>query len=593
MWPGHFLRCSFSTKLFMFSSALFHFSIGLVLYLFFNWTCRWIATPVSERKSINRTQTKPAASVLESLREEGSSIWCTGHNTSARICKFRYLCYHPVQDEYLFFHGPETVLDGVPINRFDPALLDMSSVEDHNTQYFNYIDYPVKALESFSSISIFDDYSLIFHRFNAENIMHVIHDDLLPLYHTMRKFSQSKFPIDLEYRIVLMEGWNEGAHFDLYKLFTNKELLLKKDLQKTKNLICFQHGVIGISKFTTWYQYGFREPQGPLPHISLTGGYVRHFKMFIKMRLGLKHASFHASDSSHIVLCSREHNRLIINELDLSMAIARQFKKQVIRVSMATHTLKEQIQLVSKASALIGMHGSMLILAMFLPPGAKLIELFPFGINPDNYTPYRTLVELPGMNILYASWRNEIEENTVTYPHEAPDVGGIDHLSEEEQDEIMNSKEVPSHLCCSNPHWLFRIYQDTIVDIQSLSSVIELTENKQKKLSSRQVPADDYKLYPSKVVHVTCQPPAEGTEPTLWLSWKPPINVSFLETEDIKYEVWIQQAGQDDYVAYILDLTDYIFKENLAKNTHYNVWVRCIINERPGPFGNVTRCVTN
>ena len=310
------------------------------------------------------------------------------------------------------------------------------------------------------------------------------------------------------------------------------------------------------------------------------------------MRLGLKHASFHASDSSHIVLCSREHNRLIINELDLSMAIARQFKKQVIRVSMATHTLKEQIQLVSRASALIGMHGSMLILAMFLPPGAKLIELFPFGINPDNYTPYRTLVELPGMNILYASWRNEIEENTVTYPHEAPDVGGIDHLSEEEQDEIMNSKEVPSHLCCSNPYWLFRIYQDTIVDIQSLSSVIELTENKQKKLS-RQVPAHDYKLYPSKVVHVTCQPPAEGTEPTLWLSWKPPINVSFLETEDIKYEVWIQQAGQDDYVAYILDMTDYIFKENLVKNTHYNVWVRCIINERPGPFGNVTRCVTN
>ena len=576
----------------MFSSALFHFSIGLVLYLVFNWTCRWLATPIGERKPISRTQRKPVASVLESL-SEGSSIWCTGHNKSARICKFRYLCYHPVQDHYLFFHGPETVLDGVPINRFDPALLDMSSVEDHNTQYFNYIDYPVEALKSFSNISILEDFSLIFHRFNAENIMHVVHDDLLPLYHTMRQFSQNKLPIDLEYKIVMMEGWNEGAYFDLYKLFTNKELLIKKDLQKANQLICFQHGVIGISKYTTWYQYGFREPQGPLPHILLTGGYVRQFTTFLKMRLGLKHTLLHGSDSSYIVLCSREHNRLIINELDLSMAIARQLKKQVIRVSMATHSLKEQVQLVSNASALIGMHGSLLILAMFLPPGAKLIELFPFGINPDRYTPYRTLVELPGMDVVYASWRNEIEDNTVTYPKEAPDVGGIDHLSEDKQVEIMNTKEVPSHLCCSNPYWLYRIYQDTVIDIQSLLSVIESTEKNPKILSSRQIPTYDYKLYPSKVVNVTCQPPAESTQPTLWLSWKPPINVPFLETEDIKYEVWIQRAGQDDYVAYILDMTDHMFKENIEKNTYYNVWVRCLVNEIPGPFGNVTHCVTH
>ncbi|KAJ7385040.1 Protein O-linked-mannose beta-1,4-N-acetylglucosaminyltransferase 2 [Desmophyllum pertusum] len=472
---------------------------GLVTYLVFNLTWRWLESPFAGRESINETQKKP--NVSESLRE-GSSFWCTGDSKSTRLCKFRYLCYHPVQDEYLFFHGPETVIDGVPDKRFDPALLDMSSVEDHNTQYFNYVDYPVHALESFSNITMFDDFSLIFHRFNPENIMHVVHDDLLPLYHTMRQFSQSKLSVDQEYIIVMMEGWNEGSYFDLYKLFTNRSLLLKTDLQKANHLMCFQHGIIGISKYTTWYQYGFNEPQGALPHVSLTGGYVRHFTKFIQRRFGLDDSSFHASESSYIVLCSREQNRLIINELDLSMAIARQLNKRVIRVSMATHSFKEQVELVSKASALIGMHGSILIMAMFLPPGAKLIELFPFGISPDNYTPYRTMVELPGMNILYASWRNEIEENTVTYPHEVPEDGGIDHLSEKEQEEIINTKEVPSHLCCTNPYWLYRIYQDTIVDIQSLLLVIESTENKQNILSARQ----EHKLYPSKVINVTCQP---------------------------------------------------------------------------------------
>ena len=574
----------------MFSYPLFHFLIGLVSYLAFNWTCRWLATPIAGRDSTNRAQKKLNA--LDFSRE-GSSIWCTGHSKSTRICKFRYLCYHPVQDEYLFFHGPETVLDCVPNDRFDPALLDMSSVEDHNTQYFNYIDYPVEALESFSNITMFNDFSFIFHRFNTENIMHVFHDDLLPLYHTIRQFSQSNSPVDLRYRIVMMEGWNEGAYFDLYKLFTNKSLLLKKNLKKANHLMCFQHGVVGISKYTTWYQYGFKEPQGPLPRVSLTGGYVQHFTTFVKTRLGLENKLSHTSDSSYIVLCSREHNRLIINELDLSMAIARQLNKQVIRVSMATHSFKEQVKLISKASALIGMHGSMLILAMFLPPGAKLIELFPFGINPDNYTPYRTLVELPGMNIVYASWRNEIEENTVTYPDEPPEAGGIYHLSEEEQEEIVNTKEVPSHLCCSSPHWLYRIYQDTIVDIQSLLSVIESTENKEKVLSTRPEPAHDRKLYPSKVINVTCELPLKEEQPNLWLSWKPPINLPFFKSEDIKYEVWIQQVGKDDYVAYILDITEYLFKENLARNTHYNVWVRCIVNEVTGPFGNVVQCMTH
>ena len=577
-------------KVAVFSSALIHFLFGLVSCLLFNFTYRWLSASEHDKNTLSAIECKTNA--LEFLRE-GSSLWCTGHNKSTRICKFRYLCYHPVQDEYLFFHGPDTVIDGVPANRFDPALLDMSSVEDHNTQYFSYVDYPVHALESFPNITMFDDFNLIFHRFNPENIMHVVHDDLLPLYHTMRQFSQkSTLAVDLEFRLVMMEGWNEGSYFDLYKLFTDKMLILKNYLQKENHLTCFRHGIIGISKYTTWYQYGFKEPQGALPLVSLTGGYVRHFTSLIKRRLGLDNLLSSASGSSYVVLCSRGHNRLIINELDLSLSIARQLNKRVIRISMATHSFKEQVQLISKASAMIGMHGSMLIMAMFLPPGAILIELFPFGINPDNYTPYRTMVKLPGMNIIYASWRNQIEENTVTYPHEAPEAGGIDHLSKEEQEDIINAKEVPRHVCCSNPYWLYRIYQDTVVDIESLFKVIESVENKQKMLSVNLESTPNRKLYPSKVISVTCKAPTEEAQPALWLSWKPPINLPFFNTKEVKYEVWIQEIGREDYVAFILDITEYLFKDHLKRNTQFYVWVRCIVNNIQGPFGEVTECMT-
>ena len=150
------------------------------------------------------------------------------------------------------------------------------------------------------------------------------------------------------------------------------------------------------------------------------------------------------------------------------------------------------------------------------------------------------MVELPDMKVVYSSWRNDIEENTVTYPHEAPEVGGIDHLSSEEQEDIMNTEEVPQHLCCSDPYWLFRIYQDTIVDIQSLLSVLESTKNKQKLLTNKKEVDLNGKLYPSKVINLTCQIPFKEAKPALWLSWKPPINLPFLATKDVKYEVWIQ-----------------------------------------------------
>ena len=570
--------------------SLLNFLLGIVSCLVFNFTYRWLGTSIVDKNTPNATERNESES--RSLRD-GSSLWCTGRNKSFRICKFRFLCYHPIQDEYLFFHGPETVTDGVPSDRFDPALTDMSSVEDHNMQYFNYLDYPVNALESFPNITVLDDFTLIFHRFNPENIMHVFHDDLLPLYHTMRQFSQSALSVDLEFRLVMMEGWEEGSYIELYKLFTNKGFILKKDFGKTDNLTCFRHGIIGISKYTTWYQYGFQEPQGALPHVALTGGYMRHFERFVRRRLGLENDLSNTSDSSYVVLCSREHNRLIINELDLSLAIARQLNKRVIHVGMATHSFKEQVQLISKADALIGMHGSMLIMAMFLPPGTSLVELFPFGINPDNYTPYRTMVELPGMNIIYASWRNEIEENTVTYPHEMPEDGGISHLNEEEQEDIMNTKEIPTHLCCSNPYWLYRIYQDTVVDIQSFLSVMELAKNKQKRLSTRQESASNNKLYPSKVMNITCQIPVKEVQPALLLSWKPPANLPFLTTGDVKYEVWIQEVERTDYIAFILDMTEYMFKDHLKRNTQYNVWIRCIVSELNGPFGKVTECMTH
>ena len=60
------------------------------------------------------------------------------------------------------------------------------------------------------------------------------------------------------------------------------------------------------------------------------------------------------------------------------------------------------------------MHGSILALAMFLPPRSAVVELFPYGVPPQDYTPYRTLAELPHMQLAYGAW--QVSEQGCTRP---------------------------------------------------------------------------------------------------------------------------------------------------------------------------------
>ena len=519
----------------------------------------------------------------------GSSVWCFGGDKSSRICKFKNLCFDPEHDDYIFFHGSETILDGVPRKRFEPALLDLSSVDDHNTQYFNFVDFPVDSINSFGNITVLNGTSLLFHRLNPDNIMHVIHDDLLPLYHTLKQFSFKDFPVD--WRLVFMEGRAAGEYIDLYKVFSRMSPLLKADIMAMKQLICFQHAIVGISKFTTWYQYGFKKPQGPLPNISITGSHIRRFTEFMSRQLNMNKTSS-GSLPTYLVLYSRKKTRLILNEVDLAMALAAKFSMQIVQVSMESHTIREQIQLISQAKGLVGMHGSALILSMFLPPGAVLMELYPFGVNPDHYTPYRSLTEIPGIDLKYAAWRNMMENNSVTHDNKASNTGGIQHLSEEEQRQVQSTKEVPRHFCCDNPYWLYRIYQDTFVDIPSF---LYTADSVLTTMNNDNIPNGKYinhAFLPGRVRNILCSSSLVLGQPSLSLSWMHPINHHVFETSKLRYEIWIQENGKDEYTAYMLHMTSHLFTAGLKHQMQYSVWIRCLVNDTPGPFAEMKLCKT-
>jgi len=195
-------------------------------------------------------------------------------------------------------------------------------------------------------------------------------------------------------QLVMSDGREPGEFQRLYDMFSTHKPIYLSPLHGTA--ICFADAYVGLSKDTRWYDYGFHKPQGPIKGHEVTAEHVRPAAEFLKIRLDVV-----ALGDKEAVILSRRHNRLIVNEAELSVELAAMLNVRVRTLSLEETSLEEIIGRLSRAAVVVGMHGSLLALAVFLPPGAVLVELFPYAVNPDHYTPYRTLVNLPGMAVTY------------------------------------------------------------------------------------------------------------------------------------------------------------------------------------------------
>uniref|UniRef100_F6U3Z8 Protein O-linked-mannose beta-1,4-N-acetylglucosaminyltransferase 2 n=1 Tax=Monodelphis domestica TaxID=13616 RepID=F6U3Z8_MONDO len=551
------------------------------------------ASTLEEALALGRGAREPSPeadyeAAVRALEEEGTRMVCTGRTHTDRLCRFQALCYSTEAGEFVFFHGNASVmLPSLGPRRFQPALLDLSSVEDHSAQYFNFVELPAGALRALPRPRFVSEAVLIANRFNPDNLMHVFHDDLLPVFYTMRQFPG----LGPEARLLFMEGRPPGPHFDLYRLLSPHAPLMREHLGGLGRLLCFSQAYVGLSKATTWYQYGFVQPQGPKASILVSGVEIRRFAGFVAERLNATAGKGPPRGEGYIVVFSRTVNRLILNEAELLLALAQEFRMKTVTVSLEDHTFADVVRLVGGASMLVSVHGAQLVTALFLPRGATVVELFPYAVNPDHYTPYKTLAGLPHMDLHYVAWQNTKQENTVTHPDRPWDQGGIAHLDRAEQERILKSREVPRHLCCRNPEWLFRIYQDTKVDIPSLLQTIRGAGRARPGPGDPQTPGG---LYPSKVKEARCRASVQGaSQARLSVSWQVPWNLKFLKVKDVQYEVWIQEQGENAYMPYILNHQNHTFADNIKPFTTYLVWIRCIFGRNLlGPFADVLVCST-
>merc|ERR1711970_794866 len=105
---------------------------------------------------------------------------------------------------------------------------------------------------------------------------------------------------------------------------------------------------------TTWYQYGFVQPQGPKANILVSGNEIRQFAKAMMERMNITRVENGEKDGlsteeekakdEYIVVFSRSTTRLILNEAELIMALSQEFQMRVVTVSLEEQSFPSIVQ---------------------------------------------------------------------------------------------------------------------------------------------------------------------------------------------------------------------------------------------------------
>ncbi|XP_063225927.1 protein O-linked-mannose beta-1,4-N-acetylglucosaminyltransferase 2-like [Bacillus rossius redtenbacheri] len=311
---------------------------------------------------------------------------------------------------------------------------------------------------------------------------------------------------------------------------------------------------------------------------------VRKFSVFIKKKL-LDNAVRTTMYKS--VLVSRKINRKILNEHfvieSVKNAVRSNFPemsdKKFYSVDLTVNRTGDIVSLLAESKLLVGMHGSAMILSMFMEPGSVVIEMFPYAINASHVSAVRSLCNLKSLGLVYRSWTNMEESNSVPHPESPPLLGGIVHLSPDEQQHVRSVYPVPAVYCCHDPAYLYRMFQDTIVGdgfVEVLGSAFQELKNLSERRSSVEFEKRWRKWYfPAEVTGIGCDIGADKR--TVRFTWMPPVNVGAWDV--LTYKLAVVGAGMA--LLTLVSSQPWLsvnLPPDVAGDIHLNIWVKSEVN---------------
>jgi hypothetical protein len=250
---------------------------------------------------------------------------------------------------------------------------------------------------------------------------------------------------DMNTQIILM-GDYQDVHFSYFGLVTK---------------FCYRY-LRDIAPFTCLSEAPIELPElpkhEPAPqHVKVSNKYAKlSYSEMLIGRLGLLDVK---PTRARVGIISRKLKRFILNEDELA-AVVRSLGIEVVILPLEEMTLYEQVKELRKITILVGMHGSGLINALFMPSKSALVQLMPYQTRGGN-----SFFGTGGLStdVSYHEWTNTKRENSIFHFH------FLTADENKKREEILERGQV-SH---DRQFFSFWINQDTYVDPIEFKELIE------------------------------------------------------------------------------------------------------------------------
>ncbi|KAF8657014.1 hypothetical protein HU200_060348 [Digitaria exilis] len=203
------------------------------------------------------------------------------------------------------------------------------------------------------------------------NIFHDFSDVLVPLYNTAHRYAG-----DVQLVMANAASWWLVKYAKLLRELSRHPPLDLAKAAASGEVHCFSHAVVSLSAHKELIIEKDRSVDG---NLSTTD-----FTRFVRRALSLPRDSpTRLGDATgkrpRLLVISRHRTRLLLN-LDAVIRAAEEVGfEAVVNESDVGNDISEVGKLINSCDAMVGVHGAGLTNMMFLPPGATLVQIVPWG----------------------------------------------------------------------------------------------------------------------------------------------------------------------------------------------------------------------
>ena len=251
-------------------------------------------------------------------------------------------------------------------------------------------------------IEFVDQPVLIVKRWRPLDHFSMIHDDLMPIYFTLKYLCMNDDINEcLDNDIIAFEDETKSS---LYEALLPNIMYLSKysNYFGEHQLLCFKHATIGLESDSLWFNHGFDGSSGPIHNINFRPHLIETFRQFVIRKFKQNPNNEVEKFLFDAVIFDSDKFK---NSQEIKALLQQQFKLKVNIVDPKNKSTEELINLVSTSRVLIAFTGSVNIFSLFLQRlNCGVLELFPFGLDETSLPHISTLVQKRGL--LYRSWIN-------------------------------------------------------------------------------------------------------------------------------------------------------------------------------------------